>query len=347
MEDLAKYYTANMTEAEKSALVKFQSRINQAGEIEPEKTIIQKAKVTWVKIEGNLPNHDYHYGFENLSYLSAGKLKSCTTPLHYKMALETPTKNSANLNIGSAFHELILEPNIFSWRLFDDTQICIDLMTEGFKSPRATNRYKEWHKQFENEAGELADDVLPKEAFSSMWKLKKVLGADYVVQCLFDGSENEQSLFVEFNKMVKHTGEPLKVKVRPDGLKIASQQDEANLKEFGVKAGDLIIISVKTTLDASPDGFIRQAIKMQYDLSEAFYSDVIASVYPEKNIHTIFLTLEKDGQVFTGHYLLRYCSDEFLQRGREKYQANLEVYCNSKDLTEGYQLATGSTIVMI
>lgn len=341
-----------MTSAERLALANWQSlyasgKLTPVMKIDPpEPTIIQKSKVIKSNAITGVPSEVYHG--EKYDYcLSAGKLKSCQTPLHLKRALENPTKNSANLNIGSAFHKLILEPHEFEYRLFDDTAICAELIEKGFKSPRATKEYKEWFKQFTDESGELADDVLPHEAFHSMWKLKKALIQDYDVLSLFQNSINECSIFMELDHPVNHTGENLKVKIRPDGWKVATLKDEINFEGFGIKAGDYIIISVKTTLDASPDGFIRQAKKMQYDLSEAFYNDVFTKHVGGQKVHTIFLTIEKDGQVFTGHYLLRYCTDDFLQRGRELYGRNLEVYCNSNDLSEGYQSFTKSSIVEI
>ena len=335
-----------MTSAEKMALANWQSRINESGEIMPEPTIIQETRLTGANAVQGVPMEVYH-GERYKDYLSSGKLSECKTPLHLKRALEGPAPASVHLNIGAAFHELILEPEQFSYRLFDDSEICTKLINEGSKSPRATNKYKEWRAKFEDENGNFAPDVLPREAFTSMWKLKKILRNDPVVCELFNGSRNELSHFLEFDHPVKHTGSRLKVKVRPDGLKIASDQDAENFEAYGIEPGDLIIISVKTTIDASPDGFYRQARKNQYNLSEAFYADVLQRYYENRKIHTVFLTLEKDGQVFTGHYLLRYCSTEFINSGRELYRQNLEVYCSSNDLSEGYQSFTKSSIVEI
>jgi hypothetical protein len=334
--------TQQMTSAERSALANWQRRINESGEIMPEPTIIQDAEILDVIIAGDVLNKEYH-GERYADYLSAGKLKECRTPLHLKRSLEEPEAASMNLNIGSAAHSLILEPDKFEYRLFDDSGIFQELIDAGYKTPRATKQYKEWHAQFENEAGELMPDVLPKETFKSLWQLKKTLRKDQMLTELFNGSKNEWSWFVEYDQYVFHKASQLKVKVRPDGLKIATAEDSRNFAKFGVNRGEVLIISVKTTIDASPDGFTKQAYRLGYDLTEAFYHDVIQSIY-KAPVHTIMLTLEKEKEVFTGAYLVRYCSSDFINSGREKYRENLRAYCMSDNLTEGYQFLNGKVV---
>jgi hypothetical protein len=68
----------------------------------------------------------------------------------------------------------------------------------------------------------------------------------------------------------------------------------------------------------------------------------------QNDVKTIFLTLEKDGNNLTGHYLVRPATAEFIQWGRYDYARNLNLYLNSIDLTEGYEAANnGSTICEI
>lgn len=354
-------YDIEITPEEKAALLDFQNRINtETGELEPEKTIIQTAEVREMMYNGTMSNNDYHNsevmkfaGTPHKEVLSSGKLKACKTPLHLYLELMNPPENREAFNTGSAFHSMILEPEKFEYELFDDTTICERLIEEGAKSPRSTKQYKEWFAQYQDSDGNLRQNVLRKEAFQSMWTLKKKLNADKIVQQLFKGSETETSIFIHFDAQMAN-GNDLKVKVRPDGLKIATDKDAEALKGCGIQKGDMLILSVKTTVDASPAGFLKQCTRLGYHTTEAFYFDVITRwvrnmglIKPENAIHTIFLTLEKVGNTLTGHYLLRPATDGFIQWGRYDYAKNLNLYINSKDLMEGYEAETGSTIVEI
>lgn len=353
-----------MTAEEKQALADFQNRINQdTGELEPEKTIIQTAPILEVMYNAEISNEDYHQAkdrlFSGVSFkdiLSAGKLKSCTTPLHLKRELENPPAQREAFNTGSAFHSMILEPEKFEYELFNDDEIIAGILRKRpeIKNVKATSEYKEWFSQYQDSEGNLRDNVLSKEAFQSMWALKKKLTHDKVVYDLFEGSQPEHSIFIKFD-VRKANHEFLTVKVRPDGIKLASRKDAENLKDYGVKFGDLIIISVKTTVDASPAGFLKQCIRLGYNITEAFYYDVITRwahdmnlIKSENKIHTVFLTLEKEGNNLTGHYMVRPSTPEFIQWGRYDYARNLNIYMNSIDLTEGYEaMNNGSTICPI
>lgn len=353
---------SEMTAAEIQALKDFQSRINtDTGELEPEKTIIQTAKILEVMYNGEISNEDYHNSetlkFAGLPYksiLSSGKLKACKTPLHLKHELDNPPTNREAFNTGSAFHSMILEPAKFEYELFDDTEIYNRLISEGSKNPRATKEYKTWFAQYQDADGNLRQNVLRKEAFQSMWALKKKLTSDNVVKNLFDGSQPEHSIFVKFD-YTKADGESLVLKVRPDGLKLASRADAENLKKYGVEFGDLLIISVKTTVDASPSGFLKQCLRLGYNITEAFYFDLVERwarhinlIGKENKVKTIFLTLEKDGNNLTGHYLVRPATPDFIQWGRYDYAKNLNTYINTVDLSEGYEaINNGSTICEI
>jgi len=355
-------FNPQMTAEEKAALMDFQTRINtETGELEPEKTAIQTAKILEAMYNAEMSNEDYHNsekmkfaGQPLKSVLSSGKLKACKTPLHLKLEIENPPENRESFNTGSAFHSMILEPEKFEYELFDDTEICQRLIDEGAKSPRATKQYKEWFAQYQDSEGNLRGNVLRKEAFQSMWQLKKKLSHDKVVYDLFEGSQREQSIFIKFD-IRKANQEFMHVKVRPDGIKLASRKDEKNLGDYGVKFGDLLIISVKTTVDASPSGFLKQCTRLGYHLTEAFYYDVVSRwalnmnlIGTENNVKTIFLTLEKQGNNLTGHYLLRPATSEFIQWGRYDYAKNLNVYINSHGLTEGYEATNnGSTVCEI
>lgn len=337
-ESLSNILRPDMTSAEQSALVSWQAGINP--ETGTTQTAIQKAVVYKLEEYDNMPMEEY----QAIDALSSGALKACTTPLKFMQYKTRERENSQNLNNGTAWHSLLLEPNKFEYRCFDDSEIIAGLLAKGYTNAKATKEYREWFSQFKDASGELAADVLPKETFKSMWQTKKRLMADPVIRELMSGSRNETSFVFTLEYFTKRMGHTFKVKIRPDALKIATTQDAENFKQFGINEGDTIIISVKTTIDASPDGFARQVRNLGYHVQEAFYYDLIYKCY-EPTVHLMFLTIEKDKDIFTGHYMLRPVTHRFLNWGRKAYNRNLQVYLNTTDFNEGYEAAYGSNLM--
>lgn len=319
------------------------------------KTIIQTAKILEVMYNGEMDNETYHNSttqkFAGVPYaeiLSSSKLKAAITPLHYRLACESTTAPNPNLITGTALHSMILEPEKFEYILFDDFDICQKLISEGYKSPRSTKEYKAWVAQYQDADGNFLPNVLNRDTFKSMWKLKKKVVDVPVVRELFKSSSQEHSIFIHFDG-------GLRVKIRPDAIKLASKKDAENFEKYDVKEGDLLNISVKTTLDASPSGFLKQCIRLGYHLTEAFYYDVLTRwaenmnlLKPNNKVKTIFLTIEKDAkQNFTGAYLVRPATSDFITWGRMDYDLNLTTIRESKTGEEGYESITGSIITEI
>lgn len=132
-------------------------------------------------------------------------------------------------------------------------------------------------------------------------------------------------------------------------LKVADFIDADNFKNYGVKVGDVINVSVKTTIDASPEGFRREMYKLKYHLAEAFYQDVLHSINPTTRIVTVYLACEKEDNIFNGNMMLYHNSDRVISQGREDYKNNLEVYEYCKrtgDYSMGYEFFNSGSILM-
>lgn len=78
--------------------------------------------------------------------------------------------------------------------------------------------------------------------------------------------------------------------------------------------GDGIIVDIKTTTDASPDGFRRHAYDLGYHLQAAWYVDGLEALTGWK-ASFYFVAVEKDSRLVTVHH----ATHDFLQRGREAY----------------------------
>jgi hypothetical protein len=119
----------------------------------------------------------------------------------------------------------------------------------------------------------------------------------------------------------------LQVRIRPDVLVKADERTMSAAAEFGAEIGDILHISIKSTKDASPEGYRREAYKMNYHVAEAYYYDVLQAIYPNEKIVPVFLAVEKDkDNLFTGAWNFFQMTSDFLNRGRAEYINNLEVW---------------------
>ena len=319
------------------------SNAKVGGEFAPYFDTLIHQKVVKHDTFDDIPNDVYHNQIEGLS---SSSLKNCTTPIGYKTTLDNPRKyNKMAMTVGTAAHALILEPDTFDYRCFDEEQILNQVQSlrpdTDRKNLRKVKEYKDKISEYKGEDGEFLDDVISLETYNSLFKIKARIEQNPIIVNLLKGKA-EQSIFAAYEN-------GLSVKIRPDMLKVADSVDVENLKLYGVKEGDLINLSVKTTVDGSPRDFYRACMKLDYDLAEAFYQDVLKSVY-SVNIHTFYLVCEKDSDnIFTSNVMLYHNSEKHIAGGRAKYKANLEVYWHcytTGDYSMGYEFFNDGSILM-
>ncbi len=95
---------------------------------------------------------------------------------------------------------------------------------------------------------------------------------------------------------------------------------------------DGIIVDVKTTEDASPEGFARSIANYGYDVQDAFYQDGVAAAGRPVRAF-LFLAVQKDACVVDGHSygVAVYQMDEASRElGRAKYRQDLGVYAQCR-----------------
>ena len=306
------------------------------------KGIILSAKVeNWEFFD--IPNEKYH---AEIDALSASTLKHCTTPLDYRNYLDNPKYNAGSLITGTALHAMILEPEKFEYEIYDEEKLLSevqdlrpDVKPENLKR---TANWKEVVRKYMNENGELRNDVMTKATFQSLWKIVKRAESFPIIKDLFTDGFCEKSFVVSYDN-------GLTCKIRPDLFKFATDKDAENLSKYGVQQGDLIVVSVKTTYDGSPYGFKREARKLSYHLAEAFYQDVLRSIYPNLCIHTLYLCIEKNSKnEFTGNCMLYSYDKGYFKLGRAEYEDNLRVYMHCKstgDYSQGYEFFNDGNIL--
>ena len=167
--------------------------------------------------------------------------------------------------LGSAIHSAILEPDLFPLEYVADPGI-----------NRRTNAGKAEYEAFVAEnAGKI---VLNDEQMQTCLAVRDAVHLHPVAAGLLQGGDAEQSFYA----IDPETGEL--IKCRTDYL-----------------AGDLIV-DVKSTEDASPDGFGKSAANFRYPMQVAWYRHVMNAAFGEHPQHWVFLAVEKKPPYAIGLY---------------------------------------------
>ena len=159
------------------------------------------------------------------------------------------------LRFGTAFHCAVLEND-----RFNETYTVIE-------GDRRTNVVKAAIK----EAKDAGKTVLDAEDFNALMGMAQAVFKNPICAALLRDSLKEHSVFSELDGV--------RVKCRPDG--------------WNVEKG--VLFDLKSTEDASPEGFARTVAKYRYHVQDAFYRHVIASATDcdADDLSFIFVAVEK------------------------------------------------------
>ena len=261
----------------------------------------------------DIPDLEYH---GNKDYLSASSMKLLKrSPLHY---INEQKKETEAMAFGSAYHCLVLEPEKFDeqFYVFDETSILEILIGEGSKSPRATNKYKEWKElQFSKADGKT---IIEAQEYAKMEAMKNVLFSHPFAKSLLTNGIAEQAIFAEFET---GSGEKGKIKIKPDYM----------------KPNKRVIADLKTCVSAELDEFTRHSAKMNYHIQAALYSDVVELMHGDGlSWRFIFIAQEKE---FPYAFNLFEASPQFIAQGRYEYEmlTSLWLWCKENNKWPGYQ----------
>jgi len=262
------------------------------------------------KRRNTMPNHIYH---AEEHHLSSSDLKTILrSPMHWKHGKDNPEekKKSAVMVFGSAFHTALLEPNLFDKEFVVAPKF--DARTKDGKAAKA-----EWESKNQGRT------YISQPEVDKITEMKRsVLANPYVLDLLSSGTA-EASFFTHLNtQLIGDDGDwtPIKVKCRPDFLR-----------------KDYTYVSVKTADNASPEEFARVCAKFKYDLSEAFYLDIL-SQFAKRQLRKVYmLVVEKDPPF--AHIIYK-CPEEFIAEGRHKYRKALKKYLYSlrSERFQGYEI---------
>ena len=219
---------------------------------------------------------------------------------HYKYYKDNPGEDTPSLLFGRAYHKFCLEPDTF----FDEFIIapyCDKRTKEG----------KEIYKKFLEDAE--GKDVIEQKDFDTINAMRDALYSTPFAKKLIYG-EHEISFFWDD----EDTG--LACKCRPD--------------TYGKLGNTFFCSDLKTCQNAETQAFMRDAIKLGYDIQAAHYCDGLKANFGA-DFEFIFIAQEK-----TPPYLVNILQADklFMQSGRELRHSLLQDYkeCLERNEFPGY-----------
>lgn len=275
---------------------------------------------TFIKSTNIIPflgtDEQYHADKEHVSASGLKKLK--VSPAHFLDNAQEETEATDALLFGSAYHCFILEPDKFNERyyIFDDSVVCGALIAKGAKSPRATNDYKNWKEgEMSFADGKILLDKADAEKLTAM---KDRLFSHSYAKMLLAGGINEQGYMGE----IETEAGTVKVKFKPD-----HQNDKKK-----------IIVDLKTTQDASNDGFPKQAGEYNMHIQAAMYCDLLEKYSGDNRTYTFFFIAQEKKKPYA--FNIFECSPQFISQGRFEYEMLLQLYkyCTDNNVWPGYQI---------
>lgn len=197
------------------------------------------------------------------------------SPAHYLAQKEKPMEPTAAMRLGTAVHTMILEPEKA------DIEIA-----RAPKVDKRTKVGKETLELFEREhQGKL---ILDADAYDRAAAIAEAVSKHPIAAKLLQGGQSEVSMLWK-----AYDGIPCKAR-------------------FDYYKGDGII-DVKTTQDASPEGFARSIASLKYHMQAAHYLQGYREVTGWDAEHFTFIAVESEAPHAIGIYVL---DEPSLQSGR-------------------------------
>lgn len=244
-----------------------------------------------------ISNREYR---EHEGISSTDLKKMAQSPAHFRYWKDHPQEYTPALLFGRAVHKYVLEKDDF----FNEFAVAPNI-------DRRTKAGKEEYALFlESSAGK---DIISQDDFEKILAMNEALYNTPFVSTLLNG-EREISYF---NKD-KTTG--VMMKCRPDCRTCI--------------ANDFFLVDYKSCTDASSEAFMKDAIKLMYDLQMAYYKDNV-DMATCKEHGVIFIAQEKTPPYSVN--ILK-ANEYFLKSGRDMYRTYLDEYaeCLETDNWYGY-----------
>lgn len=232
-----------------------------------------------------ISNSDYRMA-EGIS--STDLKKIAKSPAHYRYWKDNPQQDTPALLFGRAAHKYMLEKD--------------DFFTEFAVAPNVDKRTKVGKEEWALfEADNQGKDIISADDFQKIKEMYDALYSTPFVSLLLNGKK-------ELSYFLKDEETGLVMKCRPD---------------CQTQVGDThILIDYKTTDNADSDEFMKQAIKLMYDLQMAYYKDITDKIKGVEH-SVMFIAQEK-----TPPYCVNVleANEYFIKSGRDMYRTMLDRY---------------------
>jgi exodeoxyribonuclease VIII len=294
-------------------------------------------------IYSNLSNAAYHGGAGVSNSMLCTILKQ--SPAHLKAARDNHAEREPTpaMKIGTAFHMLVLEPELFDNSYVLEYQLPADALVTADDLKAALK-----------EAGEKVSGTKPElierlKAVRPDVKIADELKQQYAVQnagrTILSTDERNQ-LFAMRDAVMAHTAARSLLtgeKYVTEHSAYAADPETGELRRCrpDLWRMDGIVGDLKTTEDASPEGFARSIAKFGYDVQAPYYLDTLSlalnqadktdSNTPDSAKAFVFIAVEKSYPHAVGVYVL---DEESIAVGRAKYRKALDTYATCQDQGE-------------
>jgi hypothetical protein len=260
-------------------------------------------------IHENISIGEYHAN--NFIVSSTGIKKAKNSSRDFAHYLLQPQDNKSCFDFGNAF-ELALMDKVNGSNLFQQEvaitnhkEWCEIVLNENpkIKQPTSTNHYKELLKEFqqENSGKYIIDERSETENSEVLNNMVLSVLNDEVIRKVLKNSGYQKSLVWTDAR----TG--LRIKTRPDVEKENSK-------------GKVIVVDIKTTQDASPSAFARQAANLDYPLQAITQIEGVLKTGLHKKVDDYFwLAVEKKAPYHYGLYRFSQSDWDFLRTSYEFY----------------------------
>lgn len=266
-------------------------------------------------IYSDIANHDYHKG-PGISKSGLDLIHK--SPLHYHSAITAANDNqpTAAQALGTAFHALVLEPQVFADTYAPEPvgapRRPTRIQREAKKpSPETLEAIDWWDRFEESNAGRT---LLDADTWDRLQRMRDSVMGNAAAAALLSARPYRVEQSVYWIDAV--TGELCRC--RPDAWR-----------------DDAIAPDLKTTTDASAEGFARHALNFRYHVQAAFYADGIEAATGAPLRAFPFIAAEKDAPYAVAVYVL---DPEAIELGRVEYQRDLLRYaeCRRSGVWPGY-----------
>lgn len=250
-----------------------------------------------------MTNQEYHSDTSAISKSGLDLIES--SPLdywyHYLSGEKPEEKPTEAMLFGTALHTAVLEPE-----MFEKQYVIMPYVN------KRTNVGKAEFKALQNIAIENNKVFIDSDDMEKILKMREQIFKHPTAKLLFANGLAEQT----FMFLDPETG--AKCKIRPDWI------DNNNG----------LIVDLKSTTDASKEGFSKHAFNFKYHKQDAFYLDGLEILGQEK-AGFIFVNIEKEPPFKIG---IHYLDERSRQLGRDTCRKNLQTYteCLRTGIWKGY-----------